>query len=550
MNQTITRRASLCAGLAMVIVPVILILAGVMIPGISVEFELYGILFDYNFSFFIYAGTIFAGLAIASLYFRSVRVIPRMPTKLSGPNTMVSIPWSRFIAGAMLVVVGVLSFSFFGAGFTDVNLVGLWLYLGGPSSAFPSGFIPLVIGAVLVSYAAFSVKGISIMHADGVVSIVESRAFNEIKTSIPLADIKTATLTNTSTGPRLLWIPLFTFQIYLLYIDGFSFLVSPFTFGTGLLIGGIYVLSASVQLAAIFLLVLFGGNHVMNIFTAETMYELHFYSPLGRHERRGIIEGFPGLAPVLGAPVAKASPERDSEFQQPGDIKRLILGLSLIAIAITSRIFSFYTSDPVRVTFIVFGGIVLVEWFKKELSARASSNSRCKVSVNGNQLHFLSARGIFHDEYFFKDATVHDACKGEGGMMKPAMLPRQNNAWDHIVATGLAVLIGFGISSASLLGPASDPFTAGTIAIHLVIGTGLLLLVLHLLFDPRQIIEVKDAVAIYQMISAEPQAKVPGRFARRHPDLHQFRKLFISRIVEIVIALSIGIAAGIMVFLV
>ena len=539
-NEMPLRRAYLFTGLAMVIIPAVLLAMGVSIPGLAFQFVLYRINFTYNISMILYCGLIFGGLAIAALYFRSIQT--RYFPEHSAPGNEVpdyqvlSIPWSRFLAGAMLVLVGVLSFALLGVGFSDTGKISLWLYLGGPSVSFPAGFLPLVVGIILIFYAWSAVKTITMQHHDGTLVILESRPFMEITTRIPSSDIRLAHATNAATGPRLLWIVFFSFQIFLLLVDGISFLSNPHVFGAGALVGTMYVLSACVQSVSLVLL-LFGGNQALTIITEEKIYTLGYHLLPWRED--GLRETTL-LERVLGKPFPAAFGEDRQALHQPVDYKRLILGFGLLVIVIISRAFYVYGAEFLWIAFLIFSCIVLVQWIKNDLVSRGS-NVTIHDGAGMAPNHVVSKRGWFHDEYFinFVDNGV-TGLKAQVNLVS-ALRSRRLILPDHLVTAGVAVLIGLDMVTTVMLAPAGNPFTAGAIALHVCIGIGFLALMFVTMFDPRASIVASFAHWTYQVLAIPDSERLkwwPYRMleaAKKNP------RTLVLIIVELAVAFIVGI---------
>ncbi len=537
----------LFAGIGMMALPALLLALGISIPGFSIDFELHGVAFSYNLSMCFYVALIFAGVAIMACYYRSVRIRPLSRGKwLSagrdpGQHRVVSIPWSRLVAGALLVAVGVLSFATLGVGFTDRNKIGIWLYLGGPSVSFPSGLIPLITGAVLISYAIAGVKVVVMHEKYGLLTIRELRPLSEIRTSIPTKDIRVAHASNAASGPRLLWIAFFSFQIFLLLIDGASLLGNPHAFGTAFLVGGMYVLSACVQIASLVLL-LFAGNHSLTIITGERVYSL-IYHTLPSLGFAPPSRGPPLLERVLGAAFPSAFHGGEREFRHPADLKRLVLGIGLLVITILSRAFYFYAGEILWFGFLVFGGILIGQWFKNDFATHGGAVIRAGGDAKNPQ-HVMSKRGWFQDEYFVNPGTGGSPSSRASIDPAPVLRPRNLVPPDHLAAIGIAVLTGLDIFMTVLLAPAGNPLTAGTIVLHVGIGVAFILLAFFTTFDPRPMIEAHVEYWRFQVyatvvgVAAGSKSSNILRAVRSHP------RAFILVITEISLAFLIGMVAA------
>nr|MDO8085248.1 hypothetical protein [Candidatus Sigynarchaeum springense] len=543
----------LVGGLVMAIIPALLIALGISIPGFAIDFELHNVSFSYNLSMFGYVASIFAGVAIMACYYRSVRIQPAhrgmwaSAGRVAGQHRVISVPWSRLVAGALLVVVGVLSFAILGIGFTDRNKIGIWLYLGGPSVAFPAGLIPLITGAVLVAYALAAVKVIVMHEKFGLLTIRELRPLSEIRTTIPTKHIRFARESNAASGPRLLWIAFFGFQIFLLLVDGISLLGNPHAFGTGFLVGGMYVLSACVQIASLILL-LFVGSNSLTIITNEKVYTLYYHALPG--QGRVSSSQQPSLLErILGTAFPSAFDVNKREFKHPQDFKRLVLGVGLISVPFVSRAFYVYAGELLWIPFVVFGGIMLVNWIKNDFSRRGSRIVLRGGAGNGPE-HVLSMRGWFHDEYFVNP--------GPGGIPRqqamvdptPVLRPRLLLPPDHLVMTGVALLIGLDIFMTVLLAPVGNPFSPGAIALHVIIGVVFLLLTFIVSFDPKDAIDITIEHWTFQVPITTARGNPTGWLPRMARAMKLRPGLVALVVAEMVVAFCLGMAGGFAFFLV
>jgi hypothetical protein len=537
MTERANRRPYLFVGLSVACVPALLMAFGVLIPGFNIDVELHNKTFEYNLSMYLYIALIFTGVAITALYFKVVKTRFALPEasamkRKPGVEVIVSVPWSRFLAGGLLVAVGALTFNFFGLGFTDRNKVGLWLYLGGPSVFFPSGLLPLIIGVVLVLYAIAATKVVTVREHEGALDIRETRLLTQIHTPIPVNAIRTMHSTNVPTGPRLLWIVVFSFQIFLLIVDGLSFFGNPHAFGTGPLVGGMYVLSACIQLVSLILL-LFGGQHSLTVITGERIYTINYHvlpwlkdAPLSRGT--ALVEN------VLGTTFPSAFHENKQELRHPLDYKRLVYGLGLLLVPIVSRAFYIYAGELLWFPFLMFGGFVLVQWVKNDFATRGARVIRAGRGDNGPQ-YLFSSRGWFHDEYFLNIGA-------EQGRVDPAptIRPCMLLPPGHLVLIGVAMLIGLDILTVVLLAPAGNPFAAGAIALHVCLGIGFLLLAFLTSFDPRRMIELRVAHWTFQVPAASNNDRSIGWLARVIGLVKQRPRAFILLVIEITVAFLLG----------
>ncbi|MFX0100536.1 MAG: hypothetical protein ACFFCS_13260 [Candidatus Hodarchaeota archaeon] len=544
-KRPIMKVVAFYVGLAMMIASALLLVLGVMIPGFSVKTELHNHEFDFNFSFFLYVGLLFGGLVIASFYFKKVSLqFSREPPWKDAPTKITSVPWTRFLAGGILVVLAVVSYSLLGIGFSDADKIGLWLYLGGPSSFFPTGLSPLIIGIVLLLYAPFATKVIDVERDGGLLNITERRLGSKITTMIPRDKILSARLTNTRIGPRHIWNAVFFFQIWLLYVDGLSFLLNPHVFGTGFLVGSMYVISASVQLVCLALLVL-GKRCLLEIITDENIYEMKF-EPVGKMARKvSLLRHFLGEEPETRESKDASG---NGRLMPPRTFTRLVAGLVFIGVAVIGRVAQVYTSEIMRLGLVFAGTVLLTEAFKKDVSKGKLSASVHAIN-GGPGKRISSTRGSQRDEI-----VLNTPSNGREATSQPSVIPRKLEITDHLVAMFLPLIFGYEMTQSFLLAASGINIIILMAVFQGIIGVVMILLVALVTVDPRPMVEINAGIKRYQVFIQSVEEcssggfigiNIPGAFKQL---LNRWKSVFsnkrrtvVNRLLEIMIFTAIGV---------
>ena len=533
------KKISLVAGLSISIISALLLIFGVMIPGFHITFEFYNDDFNFNFSFITYVLLIFIGLAIASNYYRSVLFKPNLRFNLLNGNksSILSIPGTRFIASILLLSLGVISYLSFGLGFSDKGKVGLWLYLGGPSSFFPTGFFPMIIGLVLLIYALFGVKGIIFdRNENDILLIRERRILGEIVTEISIKDIKSARITNARIGPRHMWNVIFFFQIWLLYIDGFSFLTNPHVFGNGIVVGTIYLASATVQCIVLGLLVL-SKKHLLEIITEEKVYELKFEAKTRKYAKLLSLDKILGISKIQSNNKHLAKDNHNLKPHMPKF--RLLFGIGLLTLAIVSRVAWVYTGYLMRLILIFASSILISEGMASDFPGIGGRNEATQIKIQDNTLYRIN-RGSRYDQLFIKN----NRARGQNIVDKPKKL----EIVDHLIAIGIPLVTGYDVSGALMLGMTAYEFTWALITTHIIIGAILILATILLTLGVKPMNEYNAGIKRYQlgMVKAsQEKLSFKGKFKNWKDALLQNKRAMYFRILEITVALVLGIILGV-----
>lgn len=526
------RVASAATGTALLAGSILLILAGIRIPGVGIPYELGGADYELDMSFFIYLGAMIAGIGCIA----NALKLSRLPA-----NIIVSFPVSRFIPGLLLLAVGIAGIIYYGVEVGVLNREGTWMFLGGLSLFYPVSMLPLLYGAAILVVCAFSFAKIKFTRRDGVLCIDELRFPRAMSTEIPLQDIQVASLSNTRTGIKYLWILLFIIPVVFLYIDGISFLVNPNTFGKGIIIGWVYVASASIQLFCMLLIVL-NGQHVMQVLTRDRLYELHFYPVNLESVQRA------NLPFVLGMPARDEQASDPVAIQQPRDFKRLACGVAFLAAGIASRVFYLGAGEILRFVLVIAGIILVVEAIKNDLRLAGRGARVRSIPGEAGEAFLVSGGGTgYRTEHYFQGvrqlAAISPATFEEANA---TIQLRKLTAIDHIIASVVSFVAGFQAWPVLALVPQAllVSFTLPRVALL----AGLLAVLAMAMLAPARVVKVKLGDRNVQ-VPVKMQGSFLGNLARKWSIVVATQGLqLVLRVVEIAISFGLGLLASWLVF--
>ncbi|MHA1510382.1 MAG: hypothetical protein ACTSRX_01530, partial [Promethearchaeota archaeon] len=180
---------------------------------------------------------------------------------------------SRFIAAILMIGMAGINISIFGTEIDTENHIGSWFFLGGPSMFYPMSAFMLLVGVGLLIYSLLSTSNISFSKSENFYFVEENRFPMPLMTEIPRDEVISARLTNAKTGPRYFWIIVMSLNLILCFTDGFHYLLNPFAFGAGYLVGALYITTGFIHLIALCILVL-KHQTLLEIVTKEKRYEI------------------------------------------------------------------------------------------------------------------------------------------------------------------------------------------------------------------------------------------------------------------------------------
>ena len=534
------RLALFIFGVFLTIASTLLLIYEVRIPYFYFEYEAVKQTFQFDFSVFLFFFLMGAGLAAITISLK----LSRLPS-----NVIVSYPVSRFIAGLLLVLLGLVSLLLFGASTGTDYVYGEWLFLGGFSLFYSTGFFPLIIGLIILVFSIFIFMKLKITRMQDKLVFDEMRFPRAMSTEIPLDQIEAVRLSNANPGPRYLWILVFIIPSYFLYVDGFSFLFNPTTFGVGELVGYAYIVSASVQVVCMLLLI-FQSHYIIDVMTKDRLYELPFY-PINlksvTNTNIKFILQFPTSRPDLDDSSEKMAP-----IMQAGDLKRLLCGTFLVVLAITSRIFYFWAGEMLRFV-LLFAGILLVtDSIKNDLKF---VHNRIDVTAldEGRSFVFSSNGFIYKTEYFFSNVRQLVECNRDDFVKANSVTQlRKLTSIDHILITGLMFFIGYqGFPVLAFVSPAMQEFIGARVLVVICVIAALLLAVM---LAPVNVFKVNLGDRNFQVpIKMHTEGfflwSLIVNFGRKYMLAWQRQRLqFILRLVEVAVAGLIGLLTSAILF--
>ena len=525
-------------GALLVTVSSVLLLIGYRIPYIFFTYELAGDTYELDFTIFIYFTAMIAGLASITVALK----LSRLPE-----NVIVSFPISRFIAGLLLLALGVTAYFFFGVEFGEMGSAGSWLFLGGFSLFFPTGMLPMIYGIYLLAFSAFTFMKLKVTKTEKSLVFDEMRFPRAMSTEIPLDEIEAIRLTNAKTGIKFLWILPFIVPIVYLYIDAFSFLLND-PFGSGELVGYAYFISASVQLICMLLLVV-NTQHVIDIVTKDKLYELHF-CPINwkslQNSNIGFIIQIPAKRPDLG--------EQLPPIVQAGDLKRVACGVLFLVLGIAGRAAYFWAGELLRFVLIISGIILVVDGMKNDLKF---INKKLDVlSLDGGKSYKLSGNGIvFKTEYYFSNVRqLVETDKQNFENANTVVQLRKLTSIDHVIVAGILFFMGLqGFPVLAFLPTEMKDFIGARAAVVILVVAAI---ALSVWLAPANVFKVKFGDRNFQV----PVQMRDGplrfflvqwviNFCKKYVIIWRTqRKQLLLRLLELGIAAALGIATSAIVF--
>lgn len=284
---------------------------------------------------------------------------------------------SRLILAFFSIILAGYNIFFYGFDLTTESLRGNWFVLGGPTLFYPLSVLPLVVAIGLVFYTLFSSAIITISKTPHLYRVEEYRFLAPWMTEIPRDQVRGIKMTNSHTGPKYAWIFVLGIHIIWCYVEGFHFLLNPFTFGYGWAAGWSYIATATVQLIVLLTLIL-KTQTLLEIITATKRYELQYAPPAIMPNVRGSIESFFGIPALTEHQIMYNRYEQAHFNQLPSfQMKRPLIkdytnigtGALFIGVALIGNLLNLYAGDPLRLVLYLFGLTLLIKGWKNDFSS-------------------------------------------------------------------------------------------------------------------------------------------------------------------------------------
>ena len=386
---------------------------------------------------------------------------------------------SRFIAAILMIGMAAINISVFGTDIDTENHIGSWFFLGGPSMFFPMSAFMLLVGVGLLIYSLFSTVNIVFSKSENFYFVEEYRFPMPWITEIPRDEVISARLTNAKTGGKYFWIILMSLNLVLCFTDGFHFLLSPYSFGAGLLVGKFYILTGFVHLIALCILLL-KHQTLLEIVTKEKRYEINFNIPAVKS---------PDLVEMIkNCFDLNVSGDVDSNLMQTEvkDWRNLITGLIFLITGIVSVVTFRFAGDPLRIVLYIFGFMLIVKGFKEDFSASKNgfkilkSNENQELIVQKNWLWFKSAYKFNKSDYKYEFRLG------------------KINFFDILMIIFIPLVVGLDISGALYFIPGSTPDLIWMKILHIFGDSILLILTLNVIIRPMNVLFIKNEFLSYE----------------------------------------------------
>ncbi len=390
-------------GITIIVISSLLLILKFNPPLIVREIETEAGYMDVNFTLFIWLALFIVGTGIFKLSlstktgFRenSLQIGTKTNTKADTKQKSLSFAYPHLIVVAILGFTSYIQYLEWGLDFSFDNGKGNWLFLGGPSLFYATGFFPLIYAIGFAIYTFTSYKTISCAKTDDFYEIHEQRClFINSITEIPRNKISFIRISNNQVKTRFLWIIPLGLQIILLWEDAYAFLFNPMAFDRGFITGWYYLLQVFSDIVVLGI-ILFYPKYSIEIRTDQKMYLLNFI-PL---ESR--LQFFDKWANILDIPIGNEAKEQKLTKENNDNRENLdnlenrkskfikgITGVYFILLSIISYLFHIYASKLLRVFFFLIGIFLITKAIKGDLlKSSATIISDDKKSGPNQMIH-------------------------------------------------------------------------------------------------------------------------------------------------------------------
>ncbi len=308
---------------------------------------------------------------------------------------------SRSFAFPHLIMVAILGFTSYiqylewSLDFSFDNGKGNWLFLGGPSLFYATGFFPMIYAIGFAIYTLTSYKTVSCTKTDDFYEIHERRCFFiDSMTEIPRNKISFIHIANNQVKTRFLWIVPLGLQIILLWEDAYAYFSNPMAFGRGLITGWYYLLQVISNIIVLGIILLY-PKYSIQIHTDQKTYLLNFIpveSRLHFFDKWTRILDIPiddkGNEQILTEETKENTPNREN---QKSKFIKGISGGYFILLSLISYLFHIYASKLLRVFFFLIGIFLITKAIKEDLLNSPSAVVNQDNETNPNKVVYVES---------------------------------------------------------------------------------------------------------------------------------------------------------------
>jgi hypothetical protein len=311
-----------------------------------------------------------------------------------------SFPRYHLLAGTLLFLLSIIQYLEWGADFSFDNGDGNWVFLGGPSLWYATGFFSMLFALILFGYAVGAQKRIGLRDTGKSYEFIENRwFFVNRQTDIPKEDIRAIFISNSHTAIRFLWILPLGLHLYYLGIDAFAYLCNPMAFSQGFITGGYYLLQAVADLVALSLILLTPLTTI-EIHTSDKRYVLKcalFTRWKSASKEKDFIIKF---GTFFAIPLEKLT----HESKRSRWTLQLLTGGFFLLLAIFSRVFNFYAGELLRLALIFAGIVFIIRSVKSEPIHNSSGPLGEKTTTDTTHMGGLAHghRGRYHTLFYIR----------------------------------------------------------------------------------------------------------------------------------------------------
>ncbi|MCP4762792.1 MAG: hypothetical protein GY870_13520 [archaeon] len=273
---------------------------------------------------------------------------------------------TQLLVVSILLVTAIIQFLEFGGNFENENAEGCFLFLGGPSLFYPTSLLTILFIIPIIFYIITSIKKITMCETEHFYAIREKRVLVDFITEIPKERIIGIFLTNTKTGTRFLWIIPFGIHMWYLGQDGLFYISNQFAFFRGYRTGFYYIFQAIIDVIVLSIIIFKQRTH-LEIHTDQKQYEMRFSTPFSRRKTELIYQKICILFKMSQENKKCREKTFNNMYSEILNHPRLISGVIFTIIAILSRLFQVFASEPLRFVLFIGGIILIVKGIKEEL---------------------------------------------------------------------------------------------------------------------------------------------------------------------------------------
>jgi len=203
--------------------------------------------------------------------------------------------------------------------------------------------------------------------------------------------VSQVSIDNGKVGKKALWVLALGIHAVFCFIDGYHLLIQEFAYGSGILVGWMYLITGFVQVVAMFLLVLAREEQLL-IEQGNLVYRANFYLPRKSNKIRADLykalhlkNNEKGKDKTAKNDETATQAESNISSEKNARLHSLIPALVLWSIGALSITINMFAGTITTVALLITGMLAFIDYWKIDCSLYERRGTICSPKTNGKK---------------------------------------------------------------------------------------------------------------------------------------------------------------------